>query len=646
MFKNVKPLQHAIKQKFSEKKIIMFDIETGTVVGDALFGAFALGDMFDGLTHTKFTSMNEFLTLSLNYPGYTFFAHNGKGYELNYLLDPLRALVASEPTYSLQTVQQGQAIIEFVLTQTLTTTIKQGRNKGKEKKLTKTWKYADTLPLFADSLEKVTKAFCPDVPKLTGEIDFQKEVFDTNNPRHIAYLERDSECLYVAYRRLEKMIFAVFQCGIGLTAGSTALKAFQASIPEGVVYYRHNPYADVYARESLRGGIVLPGTTTEIVRDVSMYDAKAAYGFHMLTKKYPIGASIHTFKFNTSKHGIYRCTVSAPTTLPVGCIAERGCSIYPLGTFQATCTSVDIVSARSHGYTIEIEDGYYWEEEAPVFQAFAQKCQELETREVVASDGTITYPFKPLAKLLRNSLFGKFGTKASAAKFVLSTGEIPKGAGIVIDKKTGNMIEGLYSVEEVVDENYMIPAWASFITANQRAYLMERVYRAYELGASSVYCDTDSLTTETVVCEQMKQEGLLFTNGLYGSWEFEAEGHLLALAPKVYALVDATGKSVKVRAKGLPIHSKATLAHTNPELQDIATFATAALGVRQDYDWRCSNSVRTRMLHPELPIVTSRHRMISDLSNSKAWNYDALTQKITPVVRGESGAGSIFKSAP
>lgn len=633
MFKNVKPLQREVKEKFTPKKMMTFDIETGSVVGDALFGPFALGCLYDGKEYTFYDSMEEFLKIALQYAGFTFFAHNAKGYELNYLLDPLRALIANDDTFSLETVQQGQQVIEFVLTRKTVKIISQRKNKGQEKVQTKTWKFADTLPLFACSLEELTKAYCPDVAKLVGEIDFQTEVFDRNNQRHIEYLKRDCESLFVAYRRLETMIFDQFHCGLGLTAGSTAMKAFVATIPEGVMYYRHNKSAEEYSREALRGGIVLPGLTTKVVHNVSMYDVKAAYGYHMLTKDFPMGNAIHTFRYQEGKQGVYKCTVHAPATLPVGCIAERGTSVYPLGTFKATCTSVDIDFAKEQGYTFEIEDGYYWEDMQGVFHDFAVKCQELEITSVVDETGKKTHPFKPLAKLLRNSLYGKFGSKPVANKMMISKGEIPEGAQLVIDPDTGNIVDGLYTVQEMVDENYMIPAWAAFITASQRAYLMSRVYAAYEEGATSVYCDTDSMTCETEVCEKLKAKGLLSSDGKYGSWEFEKSGHLLALAPKVYAIADDTGETVKVRAKGLPIHSKATLAFTNPELKEMLTFVKATCGDRDSYTWRTSNSVRTRMMHPEKEIVNYRSRMISDLSNSKSWTYDPLMQVISPIIR-------------
>ena len=633
-----KPLARERAKELRRKKIITYDIETGSKPGEAFFREFNAGMIYDGSTFTEFHSMEEFLVWSLQYPGYTFLAHNAKAYELNYLLDPLRELVASDSSYTVETICQGKTIIQFVLTRR----VKKQKLNSKTRRMedvvkTQTWKYGDTVPIFVSSLDTVTKCYAPEHAKMSGAIDFETEVFDISNPLHRQYLERDCSGLYHAYQRMEELMFETFGCGLGMTAGSTAMKAFKASIPEGKAYFRMHKDVDVMSREAYKGGIVLPGLTTRAVYDVTVHDAKAAYGYHMKTKLYPVGVPFHTFKYHPGKMGVYRAIVYAPTTLPVGFISERGSSILPLGSFEATITTPEIEFGEKHGYRFIIQEGYVWEQTEAVFKTFAEKCEELETT-VVMVDGKKTYPYKPVAKLMRNSLYGKFGTKDRAESIAFTSA--PKDHyEMLIDPRSGNIVDGVFSYTEEIDEPYMIPIWAAYITAYQRVYLMELVYLAYEMGARSIYCDTDSMTIETVVVDRMKALGYLQSDGKYGSWECEGRGDLIALAPKVYCLAQYDESYAnKYRAKGLPIMSGASklrgkIYQTKEDIRSWKMFEDISNGTVDTFEYDTSNSPMSRLKNPRLEIYTTRSRKISDIRQSAGWNYDVETATIFPIVR-------------
>lgn len=655
-----KPLVRERAKELKRKKIIAYDIETGASVGDAFFGEFNYGMAYDGERYYDFSSMQEFLQWSLQFPGYTFLAHNAKGYELVYLLDYLREMFLNDPSYTIETVAQGKTIIQFTLKQKTTTQKLNMKSRQLEDVTkTKTWKYGDTLPIFVDSLKEVTKAYAPDHLKMSGAIDFEKEVFDILNPLHRQYLETDCAGLYHAYRRMEELMFETFGCALGMTAGSTSMKAFKACIPEGKAYYRMHPDVDAMAREAYKGGIVLPGLSTHLLEDVTVHDAKAAYGYHMKTKWYPVGSGVHTFRYIPGKQAVYRCVVHAPVDLPVGFISEKGSSILPLGTFEATVTSAEIEFGEQYGYRFEIQEGFYWEESEQVFRYFAELCEKLETTCVMV-DGQKNYPYKPVAKLMRNSLYGKFGTKEQS-EGVIFTHEPGPSHEIFINPRTGEIVEGLYSYTEEIDEAYMIPIWAAFITAYQRIYLMELVYLAYSMGARSIYCDTDSMTIETVIVKKMKEAGHLQSNGLYGSWEYEGRGDMLALAPKVYRLQAYTEEYVaylenetpgefegtqydlkksKVRAKGVPINSQAATLRIEGEKIDEtkkrSMYDDVARGVFETVEWDSHNSVLTRLKNPGLDIRKPRKRKMSNILMSDGWNYDVDTGTIFPVVRNSS----------
>ena len=613
----------------AHKKLATFDLETrGKHVGDALYGDIAPhGICLYGNAHRPdepyphfFATLEDFLAHLLeSYAGFTIAAHNGSGYEWNYLLDPLRALVGRDSAYSVTTSQQGGAIIGYTLIHTTTAVVSRGKNRGKVHTRTRRWVFLDTLPLFNMPLADVATAFCPHLPKLE-QINWKLEDWSYDNPAHRDYLMRDCQIVYYAYRALEALLYETFRASPGRTAGGTALHAFAASIPEGHVYYRSTAKVEKFVRRAYRGGLVLPGTTTKPQSDVALLDMSGAYGYQMLTHTYPVGAPCHTYEYIPGRTGVYSCYVTTPENLPFGIIAAEHDGGYPLGSFNAVCTSVEMEYAMSLGYTFEVYDGYYWSREEPVFVPFVEACQALEQRPRM----------KPLAKLVRNALYGKFCARTQGERFYLLGPDEPQPVGsyVILNPKTGEEVPGLYSMPETIDEPYMMPIWGVLITAYERVYLAERALSLYQAGAPSVYADTDSLAASRAAMAVVEAQGL-FTEttptGAYGGWKVEqvADTFMVA-APKVYVLLDAAGNILRSRAKGIPLKQLAEHGAVSPK--------AFRAGARQQHRYVSAHSITERLKHPELPIRLERMRRISDMAESPGWSYDPRTGRITPKV--------------
>ena len=90
----------------------------------------------------------------------------------------------------------------------------------------------DFAALFEKSLAEFAELFCPEYPKL--EIDIEK--FNSKNPGHVAYAKRDVEILLRGIPKFFALLHTNFGIEAGNTAAGTAVKAWQNTLPNNVVF--------------------------------------------------------------------------------------------------------------------------------------------------------------------------------------------------------------------------------------------------------------------------------------------------------------------------------------------------------------------------------------------------------------------------
>lgn len=575
------------------KKLAAFDIETDDLYGPYLLGAIMLeeGDFY---TFETPEGMIEFM---LKHPDYDYYAHNGSGYDFNYLLEPLRALAFSNEKIDIQPIKQGDTrVIAFMIT------------FSKKKVALK-----DSLPLLNSSLKKAAEAFAPDMPKL--DIGLAEGVtFNPQNPDHMSYLKRDCETLIVIMQSVRRHTWEQFHCKIGLTAGSTAMNAFKASIPDGRVYYRTTPTAENFLRQGYYGGYVFPGKWVGQFQDYTTLDYTGAYAGQMKYKLYPIGRPIYTFTYVEGRIGFYRVICTAPKTdIPcVPCRTNKGVIYYQDSTFETVIDSETLAFAQARGYRFVILEGYYFVEEEDVFTNIITLCEALEL-----SLGGV---FKALTKLIRNALYGKFGTREEVEEIRLAP-DLAEGWGYYIDPVTGMDIDGVQVRTTRVDAPYIQLQWAALVTARQRMTLIEKLELLLASGSETVYGDTDSVIGDSAVIARLIVEGKITTGIHYGELKHEHDfTKIIFLGPKCYGgSVINEAKPYVLRAKGVP----------NKQLM-YDVFTDALSGKREKKYFKASNSVYRRLLNPLLPIriTNGRNRTLTNLINSEAWEYDPETKEI------------------
>ena len=488
-----------------------WDVETKGLGGKLLSIQWAvMGEVyFDASEHM----IDNFMAFVLDYPKpFIWYAHFSQ-YDWRYIMDWLH-----------------DNALDIVIGMRTESDIYQITIKWKGKKVI----MRDSGALFSESLAKMAKAFCPEIPKL--EIDIEK--YDPTLPEHIEYAKRDVLILVTALPRLFALLREHFGVEAGATAAGTSMKGWQNSLDYNEIYpaSKFNEQ-ELFVRQAYYGGLVFL-TTTNIQHDAVTLDINSSYPYNMCEKGVPVGRVIKTHDYKPGKMGVYRCRVKAPNNLSIPIIPardSRGNMRWYSGEFDTVCTNVELMFAAKHGYEIlEIYEGIIWEGVAFPFSNHIEKCKTIRKR---FKGG----PEEILAKLMQNALYGKYGARRERRRLFSSHGltDADKLRMTPFDE------HGKWWVLVELDEEMRTkPEWAVFITAHARIKLLTT---AYAVGVENVYYgDTDSLTMKRG-CEKQVDTG-----NEYGQWKIEKTWkQFRAIAPKIYTGILENGSFLGA-AKGLP----------------------------------------------------------------------------------------------
>lgn len=545
--------------------IAVFDLETRGLGGEPLAASYQMSHMNSPEYLTGKNFLQElFWTMCENHQ-YIWFAHNAQ-YDLRYLIDRLEERMTDLRIY-LRTDQDV-----FMVTLNMP-------EHGDGAQLV----IRDSLALFPSSLRDFGKSFAPELPK--QEIDITN--FNPKDPTHIEYCKRDSQLLLTCLTRFFDLVSDHFDINAAATTASTAMRGWQRTLPKGQRYYNPQTY-EPFIRSAYYGGIVFL-TDTNIHENTKSFDKNSSYPYQMLTHNFPLGNPVNTRIYRDTVPGIYRVTLKTPPDLIVPIIPARDRKgiIWPSGTFETTVTSVELAFALSHGYRLlTVHEGLFWEDTCNPFRHFIAKCRELR----FAHKGTA---LETVAKLMQNSLYGKFATKRKRKKIYASYTE---------EETFGGQMWGEYLIREEIDDDMMcLPQWAVFITAHARIDLLSTVY---QIGPENVlYGDTDSIT--------IKQNAVMPENLIgkeYGQWKLEKAWQCFrARAPKVYAGRLEDGM-LKGAMKGIPrsqwqssgaLNAVLNGTNTTVEYETLDSFVLFLKGKRRE--------------------AFSAHRQISEIENSRSW---------------------------
>lgn len=569
-------------------KIVCFDIETDGLGGPFICGAWlAEGDDEPVIFHQLDELINAMM--SYRYRQHTWYAHNGGAYDFKYLIAPLVERISAGKIATVKPVVQGEArVIGLRLTW--------GKNRMTELR--------DSRALLDESLAGLAALFAPELPKLDIGIS-QGVTFDPGNPEHIAYLVRDVEALRAVLLRFDSTLLDSFGVHMQYTAARTALRAWQRTIEPDRVFIRQRDEVEQMARRAYFGGLTTL-TTTRKQPDVLLLDVNAMYAAAM-RRGVPLGAGCYTTRYMPGLPGIYDVIVTCPEDHPFPIIGRRlddGVH-WATGTFETSCTSVEIEAARARGYTIEIVSGFCFETIGSIFGDFIDQCELLE---IANQDNAI----KRTIKALRVALYGKFGTRKERKDYILSE-QPPDGYSLTFDPHAdrATVVEYLYWRDIVKEQACMMPVWAAWITATARLLLLDLVEH---IGMQDlIYVDTDAVAIYTRRARQLLDEGVIELGTRYGQLKVVDEyRHFQAAAPKEYG-GQRLDRSFVTRARSIP-----------RRVAEHSAIERAARGEQVRVETIEQRSTLALLRDPSLPLTYPSQRVYATISGtSERWQRDA-----------------------
>ena len=364
--------------------------------------------------------------------------------------------------------------------------------------------FRDSYKKLPFKAEVVAKAFNLDVAK--GTLDYHAE---RPKGHRLTWQEKDylANDVLIITKALRTQLNNGFT---KLTVGSDALTEYKKSIGEKL-FSRYFPILsesmDAEIRKAYRGGFTYADSryTGKITRSGRTYDVNSLYPSVMYNEYLPYGMPIYAegLPEATQDRPLFIVSVTFTAKLKknhIPCIQVKGNSRFLATEYQSvikepvtlSCTNIDLALWEEH-YDLDIlsyNGGWLFFAQRGVFKDYIDKWNAVKA--------SSTGGMRALAKLLLNSLYGKFATNPDI------TGKVPVMEDDVVKLEMGP--------PETRDPVYT--AMGVFITAYARN---KTIRAAQENYATFAYADTDSLH----LLRDDDPEGLWVDPKALGAWKFE-----------------------------------------------------------------------------------------------------------------------------
>ncbi len=383
--------------------------------------------------------------------------------------------------------------------------------------------FRDSSALLPFSLDRITTNF--GVAHKKQSINHETIVEVT--PQLLTYLEFDCRGLYES---LEKFWTwpQIKQSGQAYTLASQALRILRTYLSDAVPALSKKE--DTFVRKAYFGGrteIFIPFYESKTV-PLNVYDVNSLYPFCML-ENMPGKVLGFTHEYSKKKQGFYNCEVQAPIDSYIPClgILQDGKYLFPTGEFEGVYSTIEIEYAKTQGYKIRTGEGITFESAGPIFKEYVQDFYKIrEKSEKDSVDNTI-------AKLLLNSLYGRFGLRTTRENLAFDSGQT--GVTEHLEIKAGEFTYRLVKTPKEI-ETFTHVGVAAWVTSLARIH-MHKIFM--EAPNEIFYTDTDSLFTT---------RDLIQSTGLGGLKLEYRTNSACFLLPKTY--ISGEGSQKKIVMKG------------------------------------------------------------------------------------------------
>jgi hypothetical protein len=377
------------------------------------------------------------------------------------------------------------------------------------------------------TLSELLQSFAPELPKLPAP-DWGVG-FDPSRPEHCAYAMRDSEGLWQALDRAQRIVLGEFGEPLGLTMGGTGIKVFTASIPDRVVIKPPDDEAETVIRQHLnRGGFVFCKGRFE--GPVWKYDINQAYSAAMRDCPLPCGSMLYDRFGPEEKDGAYMVRLSAikrDNTVPFYVKATdsmgRIRAAYARTIIRdAWLTSDEHRQLLAEGWEVEEIEHWQW---ARTFSMrdFVDRLESMRAQAPGGPQG----PTGRMVKSIGTNSYGKTAEQPDGIEYCLAR-ECPPGFLPWYEDDDADPVEHVFwRPQETPPRPHHQPQIAAFITA----WVRMEVRRAALLDPLAwLYADTDC-----VMFSRDMSASLDIDPNRYGAWKVESEGEMhRIIMPKVY----------------------------------------------------------------------------------------------------------------
>ncbi len=410
----------------------------------------------------------------------------------------------------------------------------------------------DSLKILNFSVEKIAKDFNLPIRKLEINYKEKREKGHILTEKEVDYLRNDVE---IMCRALEIMFKEDLK---KMTIGSDALSFYKTTISNFDDYYPVLPY-EMYnngIRQSYKGGWVYlnPIYKDKEVKDIMVIDKNSMHPSQMYYEYMPFGFPLYfEGKYTNDKiYPLYIQVMSCSFKLKenkLPTIQIKGSFKYtPTEYLETSNGEIETLYLTNVDYELFVENydidnvvyqgGYKFRRIKGLFCKYIDKWAEVKANAKKENNGALY----TIAKLMMNSLYGKFGLSARVrGKYPYLSEE-----GIVKYK--------LY--DEKIRDTIYCPV-ASFITAYSRTDIIRtsQKIRDYSLKTYGedyyIYSDTDS-----IYCKNLSEEELnnIIEIDKYKLGAYDIEGRFKRgkfLRQKCY-ICEYLDNTLKVTIAGLP----------------------------------------------------------------------------------------------
>jgi len=562
------------KSKDIVNNFITLDIETYIV--DGLMTPYLIC-FYDGKNLFSFylsdyTSVEQMILeclqsiLKRKYKGYSVYAHNLGKFDIIFLLKYLVKLGNIKPI-----IHNGKII---------SLTVNYGEN-GKYK-----IEFKDSLLLLLTSLNSLCgsfkieegKSIFPhlfvnennlnykgDVPKMDEFININKKEYQdyklkynvwTLKTEAIKYCKIDCISLYQILLKFNGMIFSLFSKNIHNypTLSSLAFSIYRSNF----IVENKIPQITGQVAKNIRSGYTGGAVDMYIPQGVKIkaYDVNSLYPSQMHSQLMPVGFPTYfngdILKLDANAFGFFYCKIIAPDDilhpiLQTHVKTNNGTrTVSPIGTWEDVIFSQELYNAEKYGYKFEVLWGYTFKSEV-IFKDYVEFLFNLRSRYDKSN------PLNFIAKILMNSLYGRFGMDENFTNINI----IHKDYYADFENKNLDNIIKTTEIEDYflvefknVNENNednthdTSVAIAAAITAYARIHMTQ-----FKNNPKIIlyYTDTDSIYVD----ENSEIDIGLIDNKILGKLKLEYIcNKAIFLSPKVYCL-ETTEEETIYKVKGL-----------------------------------------------------------------------------------------------